>query len=172
MSPYRDPEKAKDYWRKKKQAQRSVQPLSNPAKLSNPPDGESCLSNPVQPDIASAAPKNLAQLRGKPLQDGVASEDQTDVLPPAWAHVKDYISTPCPGMPRLERLQRIAGALGKKAGEVWFGELTMEEIGEVIGTIKPSPQPVEAPAVLSRGSSTFKVSIDDILRRAAQAGKT
>ena len=33
-------------------------------------------------------------------------------IDPDWQHVKDYILSECPGMPRLERLQRIAGSVG------------------------------------------------------------
>ncbi len=61
-------------------------------------------------------------------------------LDPGWQHVKDFILHDPPenkGMPRLERLQRIAGSLGKYADDVYFGELTMGDIGKVIGT-KPA----------------------------------
>jgi hypothetical protein len=53
-----------------------------------------------------------------------------------WPDVMAYILREGPRMANLERLQRIAGSLGKQAGEVWFGisGLTMEDIGEVIGT--------------------------------------
>lgn len=58
----------------------------------------------------------------------------------AWEHVKEYIQEETPSMSRLERLQRIAGSLGKLAPHVWFGigdtgtGLTMADIGSVIGT--------------------------------------
>jgi hypothetical protein len=58
----------------------------------------------------------------------------------AWQHVKEYIQSESPGMSRLERLQRIAGSLGKYADQVYFGvnseglQLTMDQIGKVIGT--------------------------------------
>ena len=55
----------------------------------------------------------------------------------AWQHVRDFISEPCPGMTRLERMQRIAGSLGKNAKHVWFGDLTVADIGAVIGTLPP-----------------------------------
>ncbi len=53
-----------------------------------------------------------------------------------WPDVKAYISRESPRMANLERLQRIAGSLGKCSGDVWFGVsgLTMEDIGSVIGT--------------------------------------
>jgi hypothetical protein len=60
-----------------------------------------------------------------------------DVIPSeGWRTVEAYISREGPAMPNLERLQRIAGSLGKYAGDVWFGlsGLTMRDIGEVIGT--------------------------------------
>ena len=59
-----------------------------------------------------------------------------DVKPidPEWQHVKDWLlADPGVGMNRLERLQRIAGSLGKLADDVWFGGLTMGDIGRVIG---------------------------------------
>jgi len=62
-----------------------------------------------------------------------------DVLPDPWEHVKDFITRPSNSkMPNLEKLQRIAGSLGKYAGEVWLGDLTMQDIGEVIGTLPPA----------------------------------
>jgi len=33
----------------------------------------------------------------------------------------------------LEKMQRICGSLGKYANEVWMGDLSVGEIGEVIG---------------------------------------
>ncbi len=67
----------------------------------------------------------------------VRSLDEVPVKSQAWQHVRDFISTPCPGMDRLERLQRIAGSLGKNAKHVWFGDLTVADIGAVIGTREP-----------------------------------
>jgi len=57
----------------------------------------------------------------------------------AWAKVAKNITTPCPDMPNLERLQRIAGSLGKYADMVFYGQdgLTMADIGKVIGTLPP-----------------------------------
>jgi len=55
-------------------------------------------------------------------------------LPSEWQVVKDFISRESNSkMPNLEKLQRIAGSLGKYADEVWFGELSMGDIGRVIG---------------------------------------
>ena len=64
-------------------------------------------------------------------------EDNVNRVDPAWEHVKEFIQRPSPRMPNLERLQRIAGSLGKNAHEVWFGNLTMQDIGQVIGTLPP-----------------------------------
>ena len=62
-----------------------------------------------------------------------------DVIPklsPEWAHVREFISRPQSGrMTNLEKMQRVAGSLGKNAGDVWVGGLTMEDIGEVIETL-------------------------------------
>lgn len=59
-------------------------------------------------------------------------------LPDAWAHVKEFISRPArPGdKGNLEKLQLIAGSLGKRADQVWFGlgGLTMADIGQTLGT--------------------------------------
>jgi len=57
-----------------------------------------------------------------------------------WLAVAEYINRPGPGMPNLERLQRIAGSLSKYADQVWFGlgGLTMEDISKVIGTLPPT----------------------------------
>lgn len=72
---------------------------------------------------------------------GITSEGITQspdvILSPEWAHVVEYIKRPSPRMPNLERLQRIAGALGQHADEVHFGDLTLKEIGEVIGVLPP-----------------------------------
>ena len=75
------------------------------------------------------------QGRVKPMSNLTAQDAKPAVKPidPDWQHVKDYILSECPGMPRLERLQRIAGSLGKYADDVWFGGLTMGDIGRVIG---------------------------------------
>ena len=71
--------------------------------------------------------------------EGLTEENVRPVTPSpvdGWPDVKAYISREVPGMANLERLQRIAGALGKRAGDVWFGVsgLTMEDIGSVLGT--------------------------------------
>ena len=57
------------------------------------------------------------------------------VIPETWQVVRDFISRPTEGMSNLEKLQRIAGSLGRNADEVWFGlmGLTMGDIGRVIG---------------------------------------
>jgi len=62
-----------------------------------------------------------------------------NLIPDPWQHVQEFIKrTEPPGtMPYLERLQRIAGSLGKNAHEVRFGIFTMEDIGHVIGTLPP-----------------------------------
>jgi hypothetical protein len=56
-----------------------------------------------------------------------------------WAIVARNIVKPCPGMSNLERLQRIAGSLGKYADQVYYGQhgLTMKDIGGVIGILPP-----------------------------------
>jgi len=66
-----------------------------------------------------------------------------DVIPhghdPAWVHIKEFVQRQEPPgtMPYLERLQRIAGSLGKNAHEVRLGALTLEDIGKVIGVMPP-----------------------------------
>ncbi len=69
----------------------------------------------------------------------VKSLDVTGELTGPWLVVAEKINAPCPGMPNLERLQRIAGSLGKHADDVWYGlgGLTMSDIGKVIGTLPP-----------------------------------
>ena len=66
------------------------------------------------------------------------AEDVTP-LPPEWEAVRKFITFPGPGMPRLERMQRIAGSLGKYQSEVFFGlgGLTVKDISEVIGEQPP-----------------------------------
>lgn len=94
-----------------------------------------------------AVRKSMAKARGcETLDDNVkpqSCETLNEVKPPVtpspvdgWPDVKAYISREVPGMANLERLQRIAGALGKRVGDVWFGVsgLTMEDIGSVLGT--------------------------------------
>ena len=64
---------------------------------------------------------------------------RTNVTPYDWEHVKEFIQRPPNSkMPNLEKLQRIAGSLGKNADAVWFGDLTMQDIGAVIGTLPPA----------------------------------
>ena len=59
-------------------------------------------------------------------------------LPTEWAHLKAWLADPGQtGMPRVERLQRLAGSLGKLGDEVEFGGLTISEIGKVIGVKGP-----------------------------------
>lgn len=66
-----------------------------------------------------------------------------NAMPLVGQHLIEFTKTSCPGMPRLERMQRIAGSLGKHADKVWFGchptlsGLTMQDIGDVIGTLPP-----------------------------------
>lgn len=67
---------------------------------------------------------------------GLASE--RGVTGTAWGYIHGYLQREPLGlnsMSNLERLQRIAGSLGKHAGEVRFGLSgpTFQEIGEVIG---------------------------------------
>ncbi len=71
------------------------------------------------------------------------TEDVLETLTGPWLVVAEHINTPCPGMPNLERLQRISGSLGKYADQVWYGlgGLTMSDIGKVIGT-QPAMYPV------------------------------
>ncbi len=73
---------------------------------------------------------------GVTLGQGVTS-GVTGSLTGPWLTVAEKINTPCPGMPNLERLQRISGSLSKYADQVWFGlgGLTMSDIGKVIGTL-------------------------------------
>ena len=58
-----------------------------------------------------------------------------------WQHIKEVVQRkePPETMPYLERLQRVAGSLGKNAGEVRYGVhgLTFEDIGNVIGILPP-----------------------------------
>ncbi len=78
------------------------------------------------------------------LSEGVTSlSGVTGDLTGPWLAVAEHINTPCPGMPNLERLQRISGSLGKYADQVWYGlgGLTMSDIGKVIGTL-PAMYPV------------------------------
>ena len=74
--------------------------------------------NRVTPDLSHPVTPAITLLEGDP-----------------WADVKAYIERESPRMANLERLQRIAGCLGKRAGEVYFGisGLTLEDIGKVIG---------------------------------------
>ncbi len=67
------------------------------------------------------------------------TEGVTDLTGP-WLVVAEHINTPCPGMPNLERLQRISGSLGRYSDDVWYGlgGLTMSDIGKVIGTLPAS----------------------------------
>lgn len=112
---YKDPEKAKEAARLRKQKQRMSHPDVTPAEMSRPePEENVTPSVNVTPNVT-------------PLDE-------------AWQHVKDYISAPCTGMNRLERMQRVAGSLGKNSGRVWFGfkGLTMADIGRVIGTQEPA----------------------------------
>ncbi|KKL95917.1 hypothetical protein LCGC14_1849730, partial [marine sediment metagenome] len=53
-----------------------------------------------------------------------------------WKVLHGYVKREGVGMPNLERIQRIAGSLGKHAGEVRFGPYgpTLEEVGKLIGT--------------------------------------
>lgn len=84
--------------------------------------------------------KQKGMTQGMTETEGMTQENITPVITPnpvdGWPDVKAYISREAPGMANLERLQRIAGALGKRAGDVWFGVsgLTMEDIGSVLGT--------------------------------------
>ena len=82
------------------------------------------------------------------ITEGITKEGITDTsntqntgktLPPEWQAVKTFLTTPAPGMPRLERMQRIAGSLGKYQSEVFFGlgGLTVKDISGVIGELPP-----------------------------------
>jgi hypothetical protein len=106
--------------------------------------------------------REAARLRKQKQRMSRPKEDVTPLVTPsietvaelhpqdkAWAHVKEYIQSESPGMSRLERLQRIAGSLGKYSDQVYFGvnseglQLTMDQIGKVIGTqpaLNPKPE--------------------------------
>jgi hypothetical protein len=83
--------------------------------------------------------KQKGMTQGMTETGGMTQENPVTPSPAdGWTDVKAYISREAPNMPNLERLQRIAGSLGKNAGEVMFGVtgLTMEDIGSVIGTME------------------------------------
>jgi len=71
-------------------------------------------------------------------------EEPVDNIHPNYQSLYNYIKRPIPAsepnkMPNLERLQRIYGSLkGRRlADEVWMGNLSMSEIGEVVGELPP-----------------------------------
>ena len=86
-----------------------------------------------------ATRRAVAKYRQGITSEGITSEkpvipEASNPIDPSWQHVKGWLlADPGVGMPRLERLQRIAGSLGKYADDVWFGGLTMGDIGRVIG---------------------------------------
>ena len=102
--------------------------------------------------LASVDTQNTGETPG--VNQALKRRAETD---PQWAHIEEFISRPTlkGQMSNLERLQRIAGSLGKYASEVRFGYygsitlakdspaqmrcggLTMEEIGKVIGILPP-----------------------------------
>ena len=72
--------------------------------------------------------------------EGVTGQGVTEDIPKAWANVRDFIrAESSSSMPNLEKLQRIAGSLGKNAHEVRFGLYgpTLEDIGNTIGVLPP-----------------------------------
>ena len=84
--------------------------------------------------------KQAQRMSKKDVQETVLSKNtMSKKLPPAWQHFIDYLRRPCPGMPALEREQRIAGSLGEHAEQVYFGlsGLTIKDVGNVIGTLPP-----------------------------------
>jgi len=80
-----------------------------------------------------------------------------DVIPSSpqsagWPHVIEFIKrTPRPGdIPNLLKLQRVAGSLSHvskdaKDTPVWFGSLTMRNIGETLGTTEHNMPPSGPP---------------------------
>ncbi|MDP2727066.1 MAG: hypothetical protein Q8P59_05945 [Dehalococcoidia bacterium] len=58
--------------------------------------------------------------------EGVTGQGVTG-LPLAWQAVVDYLKG-APG--NLAKLQAISGSLGKYSGQVYFGGLSMQEVGE------------------------------------------
>ena len=99
------------------------------------------------------AQRHRERAKGVTLLDSNPQEIVTPVTPkyvtpnlpqePGWADVQAFILRDSPRMANLERLQRIAGSLGKYADDVQYGisGLTMLDIGEVIGT-QPALYPV------------------------------
>lgn len=116
--PYKDPEKQKEANLKAQRKRRGLIPVPYPVI----PDGG---DSPV--GVTFVIPDT----------DPVTPSEADVTLPPEWAHVRDFIRSESSGMPKLERLQRIAGSLGKYAEGVYFGDLTMGEIGKVIGVLPP-----------------------------------
>ena len=96
----------------------------------------------VVPVKATGTTKQIDRQRpARELSEIVQSAKSKGHLPLPWAHLVEYIQQPCPGMPRLERMQRIAGSLGRYASEVYFGigdtALDMEQIGKTIWILPP-----------------------------------
>jgi len=114
MSPYKDPKQEREAARERMQRMRAK--------------GVTSKQGVTDPSLSE----------GVTLEAGVTS-GVTGTLTGPWLVVAEKINTPCPDMPNLERLQRIAGSLGKHADLVWYGlgGLTMEDIGKVIGTLPP-----------------------------------
>ena len=86
------------------------------------------------------ARRHREKIKGVTKIDSNPRESVTPAVTPnpndGWKDVEAFIKRDSPRMANLERLQRIAGSLGKRSGDVWFGVsgLTMEDIGSVIGT--------------------------------------
>ena len=156
--PYKDQEKQKEAVREAVKRRRVLQGITKvlpkdvipdekviPSKAEGITQGITEDVIPVIPVVPVKATGITGQIdRQRPareLSEIVQSAKSKGHLPPAWAHLVEYIQQPCPGMPRLERLQRVAGSLGKYANEVYFGigdtALDMEQIGKTIGILPP-----------------------------------
>lgn len=82
------------------------------------------------------ANREIKKRRRSKSSEGVTSGNVTPVLDdPAWQNIANFINRESStDMTNLEKLQRIAGSLGTYADQVYMGELTMAEVGKVIGT--------------------------------------
>ena len=135
--PYRDKAQKVEALKKWREKRREV-PIEVPVK-NDPVLGEVLKS---QDEVPPEKVKSLEVLVETPkVPEKLRVRAETD---PQWKKIEEYISRPTPKgqMPNLERLQRIAGSLGKLSGHVFFGlgptsGLTAEEIGKTLGVKGP-----------------------------------
>jgi len=125
--PHKDPLKAKEASKERMRRHRGASNVT-PSQENVTPAKAKISKKVTSPTGPEQTPDVVFRQDGKKIYTGT--------LRPEWAHIREFISRPglsYNGMTNLERLQSIFKSLGRFSDDVYFGGLTIGDIGKVIG---------------------------------------